>query len=48
MIAEVLLGHIDKEVKYELEGMGLRLGRDYRIFRFVENPRLFTTVILTI
>ena len=42
MIAEVLLGHIDKEVKYELEGMGLRLGRDYRIFRFVDDLFIFS------
>lgn len=42
MIAEVLLGHIDKEVKYELEGMGLRLGKDYRIFRFVDDLFIFS------
>lgn len=42
MIAEVLLGHIDKEVKYELERIGLRSGRDYRIFRFVDDLFIFS------
>ena len=42
MIAEVLLGHIDQEVKYTLAEMDLRSGRDYRIFRFVDDLYIFT------
>lgn len=37
MIAEILLQHIDIEVKQQLAIQGLHLGQDYRIFRYVDD-----------
>lgn len=41
MIAEILLGHIDQEVKYDLVKQGLHSAIDYRVFRFVDDMFIF-------
>lgn len=42
MIAEVLLEYIDVEVKTELAAEGLQVGRDYRVFRYVDDVYIFS------
>ena len=42
MIAEILLEHIDIEVKTELAAGGLQVGRDYRVFRYVDDVYIFS------
>lgn len=42
MIAEVLLGQIDTEVRHELAQKGLRQWRDYRVFRYVDDIYIFS------
>lgn len=42
MIAEILLQHIDMEVKRNLTQSGVLAGRDYRIFRYVDDIYIFS------
>lgn len=42
MIAELLLQHIDVEVKKKLVGKGIHSGKDYRIFRYVDDIYVFS------
>lgn len=42
MIAEILLEHIDVEVKQALAAKGLHAGIDYRVFRYVDDVYIFT------
>lgn len=42
MIAEILLQHIDVEVKKKLVGKGIHSGKDYRIFRYVDDIYVFS------
>lgn len=47
MIVEVLLQQIDKEVHSELLNLGIRVGEDYEIMRFVDDTFLFTNDEIT-
>jgi len=42
MIAEILLQHIDVEVKRRLIQNGVLVGRDYRVFRYVDDIYIFS------
>lgn len=42
MIAEILLQHIDVEVKRHLIQDGVLVGRDYRVFRYVDDIYIFS------
>ncbi len=42
MIAEILLQHIDMEVNRYLTQSGLLVGRDYRVFRYVDDVYIFS------
>ncbi len=42
MIAEILLQHIDMEVKLNLVQNGLYVGKDYRVFRYVDDIYIFS------
>jgi len=42
MIAEILLQHIDVEIKQSLTQTGLFFGRDYRVFRYVDDVYIFS------
>ena len=44
MIAEILLQHIDIQVKEELSQCGLIAGEDYRIFRYVDDIYIFANI----
>jgi hypothetical protein len=41
MIAEILLEHVDKEVKHSLLQDGIKTKRDYRIYRYVDDIFIF-------
>lgn len=42
MIAEILLQHIDMEIKQNLSKKGLFVGKDYRVFRYVDDIYVFS------
>lgn len=42
MIAEILLQHVDIEVKKKLLGKDIHNGKDYRIFRYVDDVYVFS------
>lgn len=47
MIVEVLLQQIDKEVHSELLNLGIKMGEDYEMMRFVDDTFLFTNDEIT-
>ena len=41
MIGEILFQHIDSEIHTSLSAIGYNLGRDYRVFRYVDDIAIF-------